>query len=59
MSKQRVQFIKQAAGEDAQADASLIATVSDIISNVRQRGDAALRDYSSVHYLLMSLSCLS
>lgn len=46
MSKQRVQFIKQAAGEDAQADASLIATVSDIISNVRQRGDAALRDYS-------------
>lgn len=46
MSKQRVQFIKQAAGEDAQADASLIATVSDIISHVRQHGDAALRDYS-------------
>ncbi|WP_455845719.1 histidinol dehydrogenase [Pantoea agglomerans] len=46
MSKQRVQFIKQPAGEDAQADASLIATVSDIISNVRQRGDVALRDYS-------------
>lgn len=42
----QVEFIKRPQGKDAQADASLTATVSEIILAVRQRGDAALRDYS-------------
>ena len=46
MSNQRIQFIKQPDGVDAQADASLSTTVGEIINQVRQRGDAALHDYS-------------
>lgn len=46
MSAQQFTFIKQAAGADAQADASLAATVGDIITQVRLRGDEALQEYS-------------
>lgn len=41
-----VQYLKRAQGQDVVADRSLGETVSEIISQVRQRGDAALREYS-------------
>ncbi|RDL23564.1 histidinol dehydrogenase [Serratia fonticola] len=41
-----VQYLKRPQGQDVVADRSLGETVSDIISQVRERGDAALREYS-------------
>lgn len=41
-----MQYLKRPQGQDVVADRSLGETVSDIISQVRQRGDAALREYS-------------
>lgn len=41
-----VQYLKRAQGQDEQADRSLGDTVSKIIEQVRQHGDAALREFS-------------
>lgn len=42
-----VEFIKRPQGQDVQADRTLTETVQNIIDQVRERGDAALRDYSA------------
>ncbi|MGO2155884.1 MAG: histidinol dehydrogenase [Serratia proteamaculans] len=42
-----VQFIKRPQGQNAQADRSLTETVHHIIEQVREFGDAALRDFSA------------
>jgi sulfopropanediol 3-dehydrogenase len=47
ISEADVEFIKRPQGQDAQADRSLTETVQNIIDQVRERGDAALRDYSA------------
>jgi len=47
ISEADVEFIKRPKGQDALADRSLTETVQNIIDQVRERGDAALRDYSA------------
>ncbi|RJT27048.1 histidinol dehydrogenase [Buttiauxella izardii] len=47
ISEADVEFIKRPQGQDVQADRTLTATVQNIIDQVRERGDAALRDYSA------------
>ncbi|MEW7315278.1 histidinol dehydrogenase [Buttiauxella gaviniae] len=42
-----VEFIKRPQGQDVQADRTLTETVQNIIDQVRERGDAALRDFSA------------
>lgn len=46
ISEADVEFIKRPQGQDVQADRTLTETVQSIIDQVRERGDAALRDYS-------------
>lgn len=47
ISEADVEFIKHPQGQDVQADRTLTETVQNIIDEVRERGDAALRDYSA------------
>lgn len=47
ISEADVEFIKRPQGQDVQADRTLTETVQNIIDQVRERGDAALRDYSA------------
>jgi histidinol dehydrogenase/sulfopropanediol 3-dehydrogenase len=47
ISEADVEFIKRPQGQDTQADRTLTETVQNIIDQVRERGDAALRDYSA------------
>ena len=47
ISEADVEFIKRPQGQDVQADRTLTETVQNIIDEVRERGDAALRDYSA------------
>ncbi|MCE0799518.1 histidinol dehydrogenase [Buttiauxella sp. S04-F03] len=47
ISEADVEFIKRPLGQDVQADRTLTETVQNIIDQVRERGDAALRDYSA------------
>lgn len=47
ISEADVEFIKRPQGQDVQADRTLTETVQYIIDQVRERGDAALRDYSA------------
>ncbi|MGB7799915.1 histidinol dehydrogenase [Buttiauxella sp.] len=47
ISEADVEFIKRPQGQDVQADRTLTETVHTIIDQVRERGDAALRDYSA------------
>lgn len=47
ISEADVEFIKRPQGQDVQADRTLTETVQNIIDKVRERGDAALRDYSA------------
>lgn len=47
ISEADVEFIKRPQGQDVQAGRTLTETVQNIIDQVRERGDAALRDYSA------------
>ncbi|WP_151995638.1 histidinol dehydrogenase [Buttiauxella massiliensis] len=47
ISEADVEFIKRPQGQDVQADRTLTEMVQNIIDQVRERGDAALRDYSA------------
>jgi histidinol dehydrogenase/sulfopropanediol 3-dehydrogenase len=47
ISEADVEFIKRPQGQDVQADRTLTETVQNIIDEVRERGDAAMRDYSA------------
>ncbi|MCA1923879.1 histidinol dehydrogenase [Buttiauxella noackiae] len=47
ISEADVEFIKRPQGQDVQADRTLTETVQNIIDQVRECGDAALRDYSA------------
>jgi len=47
ISEADVEFIKRPQGQDVQADRTLTETVQNIIDQVRERGDAALRDFSA------------
>ena len=47
ISEADIEYIKRPQGQDVQADQTLSKTVQTIIEQVRERGDAALRDYSA------------
>ena len=47
ISEADIEYIKRPQGQDVQADQMLSKTVQTIIEQVRERGDAALRDYSA------------
>lgn len=47
ISEADIEYIKRPQGQDVQADQTLRKTVQTIIEQVRERGDAALRDYSA------------
>ncbi|MEC4256466.1 histidinol dehydrogenase [Escherichia coli] len=47
ISEADIEYIKRPQGQDVQADQTFSKTVQTIIEQVRERGDAALRDYSA------------